>query len=150
MKIVTLDEEVKRDNKIVTDWLLFYDEHKKEYLRRRECSVSDSSASYISSISYNSLYDLMEVERWLNLIEEIEQRLPWKMHIFLRLRREYRHVTGRKGWTTAVQWRYTYEVAERLGKNPEDTWVESRFILNRWWDKILDYTVRLAAKRGLL
>lgn len=159
---VTLDKEIKDDNRIVAGWLLWYHERRHEYLNRRTelihstprpegpnggqtFRISDSTGQKGSKLA-----DLEKTEQWLGLVAEVEQRLPWKMQIFLRLRREYRYARGRKGWTAAVQWKFAQEVADRVGKRPEDTWVESRETFSRWWDKIVDYTARLAAKRGLL
>ena len=156
-----LDAEIREDNRIVSDWLLYYHERRRAYYDRRENilhstprpDVGGGRSSAISDTTGgkgSKLGDMETVERWIELAEEVERRLPWKMRAFLLLRREYRHVKGNKGWTTAVQWRFAHEVAERLGKRPEDTWIESRRTFTRWWNRIVEYTARLAAKRGLL
>lgn len=143
-------------------WLLYYPERKKEYCCRREEIIHTYAPAYNivpggknkigdpTGRKGQKLADLQETERWLELVEEVERRLPWKMQVFLNLRREYRHARGRQGWTAAVQWRFSHQLAEQLGKRPEDTWVESRNTFTRWWDRIVEYTVRLAAKNGLL
>lgn len=162
MEVALFESEIREDNKIVSAWLLYYPERRKEYWCRREEIIYSSAPLYDSvpggknkmgdptGRKGQKLADLQETERWLELVEEVERRLPWKMQVFLNLRREYRHARGRQGWTAAVQWRFSHEVAERLGKRPEDTWVESRNTFTRWWDRIVEYTVRLAAKNGLL
>ena len=157
----TLDQEAKKDNRIAAGWLLYYHERKKEYDSRREdilyaspgpadgqprgTATGDTTGSKGARLA-----ELCEDGDWLALIEDVERRLPWKMQIFLRLRREYRFARGRRGWTAAVQWRYAEEVAARLEKDPTDTWVESRSTFSRWWDRIVEYTVRAALKKNLL
>jgi len=48
-----------------------------------------------------------------------------------------------------VQRKYVEKVAEMLNKSEEDVWVSEETI-RRFWDKIVNYTARLAGKRGLL
>lgn len=157
----TLDQEAKKDNRIAAGWLLYYHERKKEYDSRREAILYASpdppdgqprgTATGDTTGSKGArLAELHADGAWLALIEDVERRLPWKMQIFLRLRREYRFARGRRGWTAAVQWRYAEEVAARLKKDPTDTWIESRSTFSRWWDRIVEYTVRAALKKNLL
>lgn len=96
------------------------------------------------------LGDTRQLEEWLALVQEVEENLPPKMQIFLRLRREYRDRRGPYGWVAPVQHRYAQEVAALLGKRPEDTWIESRQTFSEWWQRILQYTALKAAKRGLI
>lgn len=93
---------------------------------------------------------LPEMERWLALCEEVEERIPWKMQVFLRLRRDYRTAQGRHGWAAAVQRRFAKELAQRLKKREQDVWVESLETFSRWWARIVEYAARLASKKGLL
>lgn len=93
---------------------------------------------------------LAEMEKWLALCEEVEERIPWKMQIFLRLRRDYRTAQGRHGWAAAVQWRFAKELAQHLKRREQDVWVESLETFSRWWARIVEYAARLAAKKGLL
>ena len=159
---MTLDVEVKNDNRIVEGWLLWYHERKSEYLSTREAILHSSSNTSIHEVisegevsdptghKGEKLAESKRTEEWLKLIEEVEMRLPWKLEIFLRLRREYRYASGRNGWVAGVQWKFAQEVAKQLGKKPSETWVESRSTFWSWWNQIVDYTARLAAKRGLL
>jgi len=155
-------DELKKENRKVANWLLFYEERKKEYEQLREEIIEASpTPSNIGSISKNSVSDpvaskvmklikYQEMEEWLTLIEEVEKNLPPKMKLFLKLRREYRHSAGSKGWVAPVQYRYVHELAAMLGKNPEDVWIENRVTFWKWWNRIVEYAARLAAKRGLL
>ena len=158
-----LDIEIKNDNRQVEGWLLWYHERKREYLNTREAIIHSSGPTLHEVVRGNEtnisdptgrkgekLGDLKRTAEWLKLVEEVEARLPWKLEIFLRLRRDYRFARGRNGWTAAVQWKFAQEVAKQLGKKPSETWVESRSTFWSWWNQIVDYTARLAAKRGLL
>ena len=157
-----IDIEVKKENRKVANWLLFYEERKKEYQELREEILGASSRSLSGAgIAKNAISDptgkkavklaqLQEMEQWIELVEEVERRLPPKMKVFLRLRREYRYSAKRNGWVAPVQWKYAQEVAKMLGKAQEDTWVESRTTFYYWWERIVEYAARLAAKKGLL
>lgn len=171
-----MDAEMKRDLQTVEDFLL----NRDDWVRFVECAKREraadradiihstprraegdpmpgfSSARRVSNptltkvLKLLSLGDCRETERWLALVAEVEEALPWKMQIFLRLRREYRDRRGPHGWTAAVQHRYAQEVAAKLGKRPEDTWIEDRKTFAEWWQRILRYAALKAAKRGLI
>lgn len=163
-----LETEIKNDNRIVAGWLLYYHERKQEYLNQREAILHSSPPCLSDAMpggknvvvgdptgrKGQKLADLQETERWLALVEEVERRLPWKLQIFLRLRRECRFSKsggrGRPTWVPYVQRRFAQEVAARLNKQEEDVWINSPATFHEWWDKIVNYTARLAAKRGLL
>lgn len=158
---MSLFDEINEDNKVVGDWLLHFHARKAEYEQQRE-EILGSSSQKITQIPIKSsttsdstlskaekLLKLVYMEQWITLIDEIERDLPWKRRIFLEIRREYRHAGGRKGWTTATQWKFAYEVAKRLQKDPTQTWVESRNTFTRWWNEIVTDTAHLAAKRNL-
>lgn len=160
--LIPLEQEARRDNEIASDWLLHYEDHKRRYYDEIEGAVYGSGLSLADprTAPTNAISDptarvgmaLMgsTTGQWLALIAEVEQRLPWKMQVFLRLRREHRHARGNQGWVAAVQWGYAAAVADKFDKELEDVWIESRNTFNVWWQRIVDYTVRLAAKRGLL
>lgn len=162
-----LETEIKNDNRIVAGWLLYYHERKQEYLNQREAILHSSPPCLSDAMpggknvvgdptgrKGQKLADLQETERWLALVEEVERRLPWKLQIFLRLRRECRFSKsggrGRPTWVPYVQRRFAQEVAARLNKQEEAVWINSPATFHEWWDKIVNYTARLAAKRGLL
>lgn len=155
--------EVQNENRIVSGWLLFYHERKKEYEQQRDDILNHSGASEYDGQPRGTetsdttgrkgqkLADLEHAERWLKLVEEVERDLPWKMGVFLHLRREYRYqARGRKGWLNQIQQRYCFEVAERLKKQPEDVWIGNVRTFQQWWDKIIMYATIKAAKKGLL
>ena len=97
------------------------------------------------------LLSLGEVERWLQLCAEVADRLPWKMQVFLRLRQDTRTCSSRTGgWVPWVQRKYAEEIAKRLGRDESDVWIESRHTFYAWWNRIVEYAARMAAKQGLL
>jgi len=171
-----MDDELREDFGIISDWLLNYEDYLVDYEYRRaqlaearETVIDatprpspDDPASGRNSVRTVSdptgrkgimlatLDDLRTTERWLEWCQEVEAALPWKMQIFLRLRREYRHRRGPHGWTAAVQHRYAQEIAERLGKRVEDVWIEDRNTFTGWWNRILQFGAIRAAKLGLL
>jgi len=171
-----MDDELREDFGIISDWLLNYEDYLVDYEYRRaqlaearETVIDatprpspDDPASGRNSVRTVSdptgrkgimlatLDDLRATERWLEWCQEVEAALPWKMQIFLRLRREYRHRRGPHGWTAAVQHRYAQEIAERLGKRVEDVWIEDRNTFTGWWNRILQFGAIRAAKPGLL
>ena len=171
-----MDDELREDFGVISDWLLNYEDYLADYEYRRaqlaeareaiidatpRSSPDDpapgrNSARPVSDptgrkgIRLAALDDLRTTERWLEWCQEVEAALPWKMQIFLRLRREYRHRRGPHGWTAAVQHRYAREIAERLGKARQDVWIESRETFARWWLRIVQYAAIKAAKKGLL
>ncbi len=156
-----MELEIKRYNGTVSHWLLFVEDEKVALDDRRDDlfngdSPHDNPGSSRSGISDKTgstgtrLAALEPKERWIQLIEEVEQKLPPKMQIFLRLRREYRGYQGRQGWVTPVQINYAQQVAELEGKRPEDVWIESRRTFYVWWNRIVTYTAVIAAKSDLL
>lgn len=160
-----LEQEIRADNRVVEDWLLWVIERKKSYLDYKNEILESYGASNASvdpkqknknsdptaarGLKLSSV-ELQKMAEWIQLIEEVETRLSPKMRIFLNLRREHRFASGRNGWTASVQLKYANELARLTHQKPEDTWIQSRNTFTLWWSKIIDYTARLAAKRGLL
>ncbi|MTI82601.1 MAG: hypothetical protein FH756_01620 [Firmicutes bacterium] len=154
MPAPALDEQIKKENRIVAGWLLFYHDRRREYLDQRE-GIIHSSGPCLSDVvpgganitsdttgrKGQKLADLEVTRQWLKLIADVESRLPADLKVFLRLRQEYRYCRGRKGWTASVQWRLADEL------NIE---VETRQNLHTRWNRIVDITARMAAKRNLL
>lgn len=171
-----MDAEMKRDLQTVEDFLLNYDDWVRSVEKARELRAERrvdiilstprrdekdpqpgrnsarrvGNPTLAKALRLLALGDTSETEAWLQLVRDVEDALPWKMQIFLRLRREYRDRRGPHGWTAAVQHRYAQEVAAKLGKRPEDTWIEDRKTFAEWWQRILRYAALKAAKRGLI
>lgn len=162
VKLENLEQETKRENKLVAGWLLYVDDREAAYIRRRGDAlttpsnwpkltggsrgnnVSDPTAARAGG-AYHA-----ETEQWIAIVREVEQRLPEKMQVFLRLRREYRSCIGRRGWVATMQREYAKVMTQLTGKDVEVFWVDGRNTFGLWWDRIVEYAARLAAKKGLL
>ncbi len=154
--------EIQNDNKIAANWLLWIEERKTDYLNRRIELIGSENHELQLAIPSNrntgdstqstvlKLAAANDIEKWIRLINEIEEKLPWRKRVFLQLRRQYRFASGRQGWTAAVQYQYAQRIALILDTKPEEVWIDSRHTFKVWWNEIVDYTVRLACKRGLL
>ncbi len=161
MKGISLEEEVRLDNEVVAGWLLMYEERRQEYLELLEgaaypvsvdLSQPRANTNAVSDPTARAAIRLAETNysAWLAVVDEVERRLSWRLQVFLRLRREHRHARGSRGWVVPVQRRYAEIVAAKTGEDIEDTWISSRTTFAAWWSQIIEYTVRTAAKRGLL
>ncbi|PKM83814.1 MAG: hypothetical protein CVU88_01090 [Firmicutes bacterium HGW-Firmicutes-13] len=141
-------------------WLLYYHDRKTEYEQKREDILEANPGSSMVDISISrigrtdktgdkavKLADLEHTGKWLEFIEEVGTYLTPEQQVFLRLRREYKHCQGRKGWTSAVQYRFTEEMARRTGS---EVWIESRNTFTNWWKTIVNETAREALRRGML
>jgi len=154
----SLDKEVARDRRMVADWLLWYEERKQEYEELREEILESSPAplhdrvpvkgkiSDITGQKGSMLGDKGKIEEWLNLCEEIEKRLPWKMQILLRLKRKYK--VGVKG--RPVRWLIALELSEEISRKIGKEWYIGEDGVDKWWQRVVTYGVILAAKRGLV
>ena len=96
---------------------------------------------------------------WLKCVEDVEKRLPEKARLVLKLRREVSHIDGkikrgryrgRPAWIPYVQHKFAQHMAQELHKPLEEVWVSSPGTFTEWWNRIVEYTAREAAKRGLL
>lgn len=164
--LLTLEQEVRNENRVVQGWLLNYRTRKEEYCRSRgdvlfaspqppDGMPRGSETSDPTERKGNILAEMNEKDGlWLDLIEEVQERLSWKMQIVLKLRREAAYIRGkergRPAWISYVHVKYCEEVAIKTGKQLEDVWVDRERTISDWWFRIVEYTARLAAKKGLL
>ena len=157
-------QDIKRENRIVSDWLLYYPERKKQHEEQLSSVTFISSPSLSDDIqgtggtsdptariaSARMKYD----SAWFDLISDVEKSLPEKQRVFLECRRQaLKHHGGGRGrpaWIAYVQCRYPLVMAERTGKSAERYWLGSDYMAREWWARIIEYTARLAAKRGLI
>lgn len=155
---MNLLEQVKHENKIVQDWLLFYDERKEAYLRKRE-EILNSTPVFTGSGSIKTnkysdptgrkavnLAELQELEKWLEVVDYIEKELPLNYRVLLQVRRKYRYLYS---WRLPAQFEYARLMSQETGKPEEDVYIE---VDRMWdmWEKIVNLTARVAAKKGLL
>lgn len=157
----SLEAEAKAESREVANWLLYIEEREAKYRQRREDALSLPAVQYdrvggrgggVSDPTAEAAIAAAdpETEAWIDLIHEVERRLPLKMQVFLRLRRKYRHNVGRRGWVAQIQHEFADEMSRITGKEVEVLWVDSRTTFYAWWERIVNYAARLAAKRGLL
>ena len=164
---MSLESEIRAENKKVAYYLLNYPDLKRELEERRQAIInathkpsendpapgrntprepSDPTGAVVVQLS-----ELHERERWIQLCEDVAAGLPWKKQAFLRLRQDTRHASNRTGgWTSYVQAGYAAEAARRTGRRDAMECVPSRQALNQWWNSIVEAAVRTAIRRGLL
>lgn len=161
-----LGAQVKAENRIVSDWLLYYPERLKEYEEAqddvvvypgqalsddiRAKSIADPTARIAALREKASKWDA----RWFEVIADVERRIPEKQRIFLQIRREARNnhsnYRGRPGWVAYVQCKYSLVMAERTGRDVMDFYISDRETLFGWWNRLVEYAARLAIKKGVL
>jgi hypothetical protein len=164
---VSLESEIRAENKRVAYYLLNYPDLKRGLEERRQAILnatykpgennpapgrntprepSDPTGAVVVQLS-----ELHERERWIQLCEDVAAGLPWKKQIILQLRQEMRGASRRTGgWRPYMQWRYSELVAKKLKKPVADVYIEREATFSEWWKQIVEYAARLAAKRGLL
>lgn len=154
---MTLDRECREDNKKVAVWLLWYPERKMECEQRRDSILYASpgppdgmprgtEVSDPTGRKGQKLGDLQTDEQWICLVEEVERRLPWKMQILLRLKRQYRIGARGKPVRLWIALDYSEEVSRRINKD-YSVGIEQ---IDKSWGRVVEYAARLAAKKGLL
>lgn len=168
-----MDNITKLENKKVSDWLIWYDVREKEriihnlaergniinganYRLSSNGGIYPSIPSDTTGLKGERVIELFEEDEdseWISLVKGVEKKLPAKMRLLLKLRRECRYtksIKGRPGWIPYVQRRYAEEIAKRKGISEEEVWIERPQTFTEWWSRIVDFTARCAAKRGLL
>ena len=162
---MSLESEIRNENRKVAYYLLNYPDIKEELKEQRLLILnathhpddpapgrntprepSDPTGAVVVQLS-----ELHERERWIQLCEDVAAGLPWKKQIILQLRQEMRGASRRTGgWRPYMQWRYSELVAKKLKKPVADVYIEREATFSEWWKQIVEYAARLAAKRGLL
>ena len=160
-----LQTEAKKENRIVSDWLLYYHERLKEYEEYKEevamypnQAISDEGhGGNISDPTQRIVLKRLDFKynpEWFELVEELERRIPEKQRIFLEVRREakdkHANYRGRPAWVPYVQCRYPIEMSKLTGRGAEEFFISQPRVFYDWWNRLVDYGVRLAIKRGLL
>lgn len=152
-------EEMKQENRVVTGWLLYYPERKQSYDERRDDIIHGSSRprlseapgnAYISDTTGRKGDKLATMDErdgaWLKLMEDVYPRLPWKMRLLVDLKRK--HKIGVKGRPT--NWVVALEFSEGVSRKTGKDYTAGAETIRHWWDMVVEYAAREAAKRGLL
>lgn len=154
--------EIKRDNEISSDWLLYYPFRKKQYYEdlldiensspRSEVKVRTGPGNQTMQKAVKKL-DLSHTELWLQSVEIVEGIFNEKKLVFLQVRREaayiVKNIRGRPAWVVYVQQQYADRMAKRYNTTPERFWV-SETTLKDWWREMVEVMARVAIKKGCL
>lgn len=153
---------IKQENKTANDWLLNYHQKLETYhemvtaFSAIAATASDGMphGSGVSNPCQNKAITLTEIEKyknWLMVIEKVESMLNEKSSEFLRLWRlaehkEKQREVGRPPWYNEVRNGYAKFFERRYGKY----FLPSNGTLKQWRLKLIEVTVRLAIRKGLL
>ena len=157
-------QDMRTENRIVSDWLLYYHERlglhrerqsKVSYYQSPQAGDGIRAQGRVSDPTAQRAIKLAEIDtRWFDLIAEVEMMLPEKQRVFLDVRREALHLRdGRRGkpaWVAYVQCKYPLVMSQKTGRPIECYYVSTPSVLFDWWNKIVDYTARLAIRKGVL
>ena len=156
-------QDIKSENRIVSDWLLYYPERLRQHEEQlasvtfmQSPSLSDDiqgtggTSDPTARVAGQRLkYD----SEWFDLIADVERSLPEKQRVFLECRRQALRQSGgvgRPGWIAHVQYAYPLEMARRTGKDMECYYISDIRSIKSWWQRIVEYTARKAIRRGLI
>ena len=153
--------DFKRQDRIAAEWLLNYHDRRRAYIDAQE-SYTALSATVNTGMPHGSgtsnpteqrALSLTELERqklWIMTVEDAEKVFGEKKREFLNMRRYADGVestcVGRPGWVDCVQARYADWHEQRYGK----ACAPARMTMYKWWDEIVEVTVRIAIRRGLV
>jgi len=153
--------EIGQDFETAAEWLLFYEDRKKQYFSDLNYIQDERSMPevYVRTGAGNvvmqkvvRLAELERAEKWLLTIELVESMLGPKKRTFLDVRREARQknmtVNGHEVWRVYVQRHYAERMAELNNSSMIDRWWISDQTLTSWWKEIVGLTRILAYKRG--
>lgn len=148
-------------NRVAAKWLLEYPERRIDFLdRMREFSML--SATKLTGMPTGtdvgrpvenmglSLAQMEDTRLWIITIEDTEKCLGEKKLAFLSARRWVHNQQlddgkeGRPGWVDASQAKYAEWFFRRYGR---PSYPDRRTVF-RWWDEIVNVTVRIAIARG--
>lgn len=151
-----LQRQIKLENQIAADWLLYYKERKRQHLEQRRqledgCqqaavitgSRSTGVARPVESMAIKlSEHDQGNDAKWLQVVEAVADLISIKKQQLLQARQECRFYIspagGRPGWIAPVQQRY----GELSG------WCPAERTLQDMWRSIVTLAVRIANIQG--
>lgn len=164
-KQIVPNNDYAEENRIASGWLLHYADRLTYHAIRRQESeeatvsalggdgqprgsdISDPTAKRALELATE---DIEKTEAWLAVIREVEDEIfEIKLRVWLTVRREFRGLKGRHEWLPRAARRYGEEMAKELGM-PEEKVYRSDSMLLKYWDVLVDFTVRKAIRRGLL
>lgn len=153
------DYQTQRENKILTKWLLEYDELQEAYNTRLSSHTELAATNYTgmphasgtgnpTSSKAMTAVTISELADAIAVVQAVHRTLSAKQMIFLQARRDA-HITvhdtvGRPGWVQDTQTNYTKAIHYRYGYY--NTPCEQTIV--RWWGQMLDLTARIAGRMG--
>ena len=156
-------QDIKNENRVVSDWLLYYPERLRQHEEQlasvtfmQSPSLSDDiqgtggTSDPTARVAGQRLkYD----SEWFGLIADVEKSLPEKQRVFLECRRQALRQSGgvgRPGWVSYVLCNYPLEMEKLTGRDAEHYFIGREPTIKTWWQRIVEYTARKAIRRGLL
>ena len=157
-------QDIKNENRVVSDSLLYYPERLRQHEEQLATVTFISSPSLSDDIQGTGgtsdptarvagqrlKYD----SEWFSLIADVERSLPEKQRVFLQVRREALNIQGggrgKPAWVSYVQCKYPLAMSQKTMRPVECYYISTPSIFYSWWNKIVEYTVRKAIRRGLL
>jgi len=154
--------EIGQDFETAAEWLLFYEDRKKQYYidlnyirdesSMPEVFVRTGTTGNVVLQKVISQAELDKTEKWLLTIEMVESMLGPKKKTFLEVRREARKknrtVNGHEVWRGYVQQRYAEQMAKFNNSNMIDRWWLGDRTITVWWQELVALTRLLAYKRS--
>ncbi|MCM0759964.1 hypothetical protein M7775_15505 [Sporomusa sphaeroides DSM 2875] len=159
--MVELAIDINAQNREALKWILNYHELRKTYISLTEEFSEIAATAYtgmphgggVGNPTMHKSIKLMDLEyhkKWLIVIEMMERTLSEKRLTFLDLRRRAECMgnnnVGRPGWVGYTQVKYADWHDRRYGRE----FVPSKRVMYNWMDNIVEITVRLAIRQGLL
>lgn len=154
--------EIKKDNEIASEWLLYYPFRRRQYY---DDLLDVENARPVSEVNIKTgpgnqtmqkavkMVELSHTELWLQAVEIVESVLSEKKLIFLEVRREAAYmvktVRGRPAWVIYVQRHYAERMAARYNTTPDKFWTNET-TLKEWWKEMVEIVARIALKQGCL
>jgi len=155
--------DIKKQNKEALKWILNFADLRNTYIAAAANFSTLGSTNYsgmpkgsdVGNPTLNKAVTLTELERqklWIMTIEAMEMTLSEKKQAFLELRRRAEELNskkrekGRPGWIDYVQPRY----ADWHERRYSCAFVPSKRVMYNWMDELIDITVRIAIRGGIL
>lgn len=154
MQAADIKAQMKKENQVAADWLIYYRARKRSHDERREEMLRSTggkpeniggSRSSLPGRPVESMvcrlaeHDASDTARWLRVVESVQAIIGPKKRQLLELRQECRFYMspdgGRPGWIAPVQ--------QRFGELTGDCPAENK--IREMWYEIVGLAVRIAA-----
>ena len=147
-------EQIRKDNKTASMWLIHYRERKRDHEERRREIAAGTKRDYDENVGGGRASepgrpteamalalercDTSNAAKWLRVVEDVLRIVGPRKRQLIELRQECRFYIspngGRSGWIAPVQQRF----GEVTG------WIPSEQIIKNYWNDIIATAVRVA------